>query len=141
MCLPKKKTNEDLDLLNIAETLHDFSSTAANGKHLWLGLIFKNMIHHFQERGLDFTLQDSKSTSTANKWKRKIFQVIKPLLEAANEMWKLKKSSSRETLLGGSVPDARRQRDLTNRRRGDIHMAQTDRAQGWCAETLDRDEY
>ena len=118
---PTKKTKTDTELLNIAETLHDFSSTAVNGEHLWLGIIYTNMIHHFQERGLDFNLQDSKSTPRANKWKRTVLQVIKPLLEAAKEMRKLKESSRRETLLGGLSREARRQRELANRRRGDIY--------------------
>jgi hypothetical protein len=117
---PTKRTKEDLDLLNIAETLHQFSSSAVNGEHLWLGVIYTNMIHHFRERGHDFNLPDSTPTPRANKWKQTVLKVITPLLEAAKDMWTLKETSRREALLGASLPDSRRQHELHQRRRGDI---------------------
>ena len=115
----KAKLPADADLLNIAETLHEFASSAVNGEHLWLGVIYTNMIHHLREQGHDFTLIDAQTTPRANKWKKTVIQVITPLLEAAKEMWQIKESSRRETLLG-VLPDNGRVNALRQRQRGDI---------------------
>ena len=118
-----KKTKVDPDLLNIAETLHQFACSAVHGEHLWLGVIYTNMIHHLQESGWDFPLSDSKTTPRANLWKKIVLKVITPLLDAAKEMWAINKETSRrEKLLGDEVltPEERRSRALRQRHLGDI---------------------
>jgi len=109
-----KNTKFDADLVNIAETLQQFASSAIHGEHLWLGVIYTNMIAHLQERGLDFPLVDSKTTPRANKWKQVVLQIITPLMEGAKEMWAIKETSRREVLLGDAAltPAQRRSRDL-----------------------------
>jgi len=57
------------DLVNIAEILLEFASSAFHGVHLWLGVINTNMIAHLEVRGLDFSLPDSKTTPRAKLWK------------------------------------------------------------------------
>jgi hypothetical protein len=42
-----KKTKKDHDLLHMAEMLQEFAAAAVHGEHLWLGVIYTNMIHHF----------------------------------------------------------------------------------------------
>ena len=96
-------------------------------EHCWdassfLGVMFTNTIHHFQEIGLDSFLHDSKPTPRANKWKNTVLQVITPLMEAAKEMWKVKEISRGEILLDGLPTVAnRRQTDLRQRQRDDWH--------------------
>ena len=41
-----KRTKKDPDLLHMAETLQEFATAAVHGEHLWLGVIYTNMIHH-----------------------------------------------------------------------------------------------
>ena len=71
---PTKKIKVDLDLLINVETLHDYSSMAVNGEHLWLGIIYTDMMHQFYERDLDFNLLDSKATLRAKNGKGQFFR-------------------------------------------------------------------
>jgi len=99
-----KKTKRDPDLLHMAEILQDFAAAAVHGEHLWLGIIYTNMIHHLQQQGLDFNLISSKPCPRSNRWKQLVIKIISPLLTAAKAMWKIKEDSRREVLLG--VPTA-----------------------------------
>jgi len=67
--------------------LHEFASSAAvYGEHLWLGVIYINMIHRFQQHGLDFNIPTSKPCSLSNRYKQLVVMIIKPLLTAAKAM-------------------------------------------------------
>jgi len=99
-----KKTKKDPDLLHMAEILQEFASAAVHGEHLWLGNIYTNMIHHFQQQGLDFNLLSFRPCPRSNRWKQLVLKIISPLLMAAKAMWKIKEDSRREVLLG--VPTA-----------------------------------
>jgi hypothetical protein len=115
-----KKVKYDRDLLTMAEILHDFANTALHGEHIWLGIIHTNMIQNIRERGYDFPLTDSKPTPRANKWKKTVLRVITPLLDAAKEMWAIKETSRRETLMGCLTDAERRTQARIIRQRGDI---------------------
>jgi len=77
-----KRTKKDLDHLHMAEMLHEFASVAVHGEHLWLGVIYTNMIHHFQQHGLDFKITSSRPCPRSNRWKQLVIKIIKPLLTA-----------------------------------------------------------
>jgi hypothetical protein len=115
-----KRTKKDPDLLHMAETLQEFASAAVHGEHLWLGVIYTNMIHHLQQHGLDFELTTTKPCPRSNRWKQLVLKIIKPLLAAATAMWKIKEDSRRETLLG--VPTAADRVSLARQKKhqGDI---------------------
>ena len=104
----------------MSENLHDFASTAIHGEHLWLGVIFANMIHHTQQLGCDFNLPDSKPNTRSNKWKCTVIKVITSLMEAAKEMWAIKETSRHETLLGCLTDDEKRKLALHKKHDGDI---------------------
>ena len=78
------------------------------------------MIHHFQMNGQNFPLHDSRPGPRANRWKQVVLKIISPLLAAAKEMWMVKETSRRETLLG--IPSAadRAKAARTKRHRSDI---------------------
>ena len=115
-----KKTKRDPDLLHMAEILQDFAAAAVHGEHLWLGIIYTNMIHHLQQQGLDFNLISSKPCPRSNRWKQLVIKIISPLLTAAKAMWKIKEDSRREVLLG--VPSAAEKIQLARQKKkhGDI---------------------
>jgi hypothetical protein len=115
-----KKTKRDPDLLHMAEILQDFAAAAVHGEHLWLGVIYTNMIHHLQQQGLDFNLLSSKPCPRSNRWKQLVIKIISPLLTAAKAMWKIKEDSRREVLLG--VPSAAEKIQLARQKKkhGDI---------------------
>jgi hypothetical protein len=115
-----KRTKKDPDLLHLAETLDHFATSAVHGEHLWLGIIYTNMIHHFQEHGLTFPITDHKISPRANRWKQMVLKIISPLLKAAKEMWSIKESSRRETLLGVPTDADRVRHARTARHRADI---------------------
>ena len=115
-----KKTKRDPDLLHMAEILQDFAAAAVHGEHLWLGIIYTNMIHHLQQQGLDFNLISSKPCPRSNRWKQLVIKIISPLLTAAKAMWKIKEDSRREVLLG--VPSAAEKIQIARQKKkhGDI---------------------
>jgi hypothetical protein len=115
-----KRTKRDPDLIHMAETLQGFASAAVHGEHLWLGVIYTNMIHHLQQHGLDFEFTTTKPCPRSNRWKQLVLKIIKPLLAAATAMWQIKEDSRRETLLG--VPTAAERVSLARQKKhqGDI---------------------
>ena len=115
-----KYVKKDPDLLKMSETLHDFASTAVHGEHLWLGVIYTNMIHHIRQLGCDFPLPDSKPNPRSNKWELTVIKVITPLMEAAKEMWAIKETSRRETILGCLTDFHKRNLSLQKKHDGDI---------------------
>jgi len=104
----------------MAEILQDFAAAAVHGEHLWLGIIYTNMIHHLQQQGLDFNLISSKPCPRSNRWKQLVLKIISPLMTAAKAMWKLKEDSRREVLLG--VPSVAEKIQLARQKKkqGDI---------------------
>jgi len=55
----------------MAETLQEFASAAVHSEHLWLGVIYTNMIHHFQKHDLDFDITTRKPCARSNLfWKQ-----------------------------------------------------------------------
>jgi len=112
-------TKFDAYLVNIIETMQQFASSAIHGKHLWLGVIYSNMIAHLQERGPDFPLVDSKTTPRANKWKKEVLKIITPRKKGAKEMWAIKETSSRQVQFGDAalMPANLKTRDLQRRQR------------------------
>jgi len=61
-----KKSKKDLDLLHMAEILQEFAAAAVHGEHLWLCVIYTNMIHHFPLHGLDFDITTTKPCARSN---------------------------------------------------------------------------
>jgi len=53
----------------MAEILHEFAVAAVHGEYFWLGVIYTNMIHHFQQHDLDFDITTTKLCATSNRWK------------------------------------------------------------------------
>jgi hypothetical protein len=104
----------------MAEILSGFASTAINGEHLWLGVIYTNMTHHLQEQGLDFPITSHKPCAKSNRWKQTVLNIITPLLEAAKEMWAIKETSRREAFLREPTAEEKLIQAQRNRRRGDI---------------------
>jgi len=43
-----KRTKNDPDLLHLTKILQEFASATVHGEHLWLGVIYANMVHRFQ---------------------------------------------------------------------------------------------
>jgi len=44
------RTKKNPDLLHMVETLQEFTSAAIYGEHLWLGVVYTNMIHQLSPR-------------------------------------------------------------------------------------------
>jgi len=53
----------------MAEILQEFASAAVLGEHLWLGVIYTYIIHHFQQPNLDFDITTTKPCARSNRWK------------------------------------------------------------------------
>jgi hypothetical protein len=104
----------------MAEILSGFASTAVNGEHLWLGIIYTNMTHQLKEQGLDFPLTSYKPCPRSNKWKQTVLNIITPLFEAAKEMWSIKETARREAFLREPTMEERIIQAKRKRRRADI---------------------
>ena len=94
-----KKAKRDPKLVSMAKILSGFASTAVNGEYLWLGIIYTNVTNHLKEQGLDFEVSQPKPCTRSNKLKKTVISIISSLLEAAKEMWAIKKPSRREAFL------------------------------------------
>ena len=70
--------------------------------------------------GQNFPLNNSRPGPRANRWKQVVLKIISPLLAAAKEMWTIKETSRRETLLGIPTVADRVKAARIKRHRSDI---------------------
>ena len=89
------RTKKVPDLLHLTESPQHFATAAVYGEHLWLAIIYTNMIHHFQEHGFNFPIVDAKVSPRTNGWKHIVLKQIVLLL-----MLPKKCGASRNLLVG-----------------------------------------